>query len=96
MSGHTETPWVIGWESKDEVCIETADGVRSFCTIWGKDNKANAKLIVHAVNNRDALVDALVDSQLCRGCESIRSCEHCPTWKKRRDALQTEREWEKL
>lgn len=60
----TVRPWNINEERKNEI---DAQGIECFIECYGTETKgesrANAKLIVKAVNNYDDLVEALKESQ---------------------------------
>ena len=53
---HTPTPWKAGGKYAGEITIDLSDGT---IRISGRNATTNAEFIVKAVNNHDALVEAL-------------------------------------
>lgn len=78
MTEHTALPWSLD-DDGDTIYI-WADAVKDYVALatdfsWGAPHKANAAFIVKAVNNHDALMQALMDA-LCElsACATQMGC----------------------
>ena len=62
---HSPTPWFLSWEDGKYGVVGSDTEGKCVCTVFNDGGereptrKANAKHIVHCVNNHDALVEAL-------------------------------------